>query len=58
MRTEHLSFAATGDPGWGRYAPHERATRVNDAERAWFRAAIRRRDPGHPWLDRLRMAPD
>ncbi|WP_433579046.1 carboxylesterase/lipase family protein [Nocardia brasiliensis] len=30
MRTEHLSFAFTGDPGWPRYRPHERTTRVYD----------------------------
>ncbi|WP_211241202.1 hypothetical protein [Pseudonocardia spinosispora] len=28
IRSEHLSFAATGDPGWARYEPHERTTRV------------------------------
>ena len=27
-------------------------------ERAWLQAAIGRRDPGHPWLDRLRIARD
>jgi para-nitrobenzyl esterase len=32
MRTEHLSFAATGDPGWARFRPHERDTRIYDAE--------------------------
>jgi para-nitrobenzyl esterase len=32
MRAEHLSFAATGNPGWPRYRPHERDTRVYDAE--------------------------
>jgi para-nitrobenzyl esterase len=32
MRAEHLSFATTGHPGWARYEPHERATRVYDAE--------------------------
>jgi para-nitrobenzyl esterase len=32
MRAEHLSFAATGDPGWARYTPHERDTRVYDAD--------------------------
>jgi para-nitrobenzyl esterase len=32
IRTEHLSFAATGNPGWGRYTPHERDTRVYDAD--------------------------
>jgi para-nitrobenzyl esterase len=32
MRTEHLSFASTGEPGWARYRPHERVTRVYDAE--------------------------
>ena len=32
MRAEHLSFAATGNPGWARYTPHERATRVYDAQ--------------------------
>ncbi|WP_433292111.1 carboxylesterase/lipase family protein [Pseudonocardia sp. CA-142604] len=31
MRAEHLSFAATGDPGWARYTPHERDARVYDA---------------------------
>jgi len=31
MRAEHLSFAATGNPGWARYTPHERDTRVYDA---------------------------
>jgi para-nitrobenzyl esterase len=30
IRSEHLSFAATGDPGWARYEPHGRATRVYD----------------------------
>ncbi|MEV8609474.1 hypothetical protein AB0383_16335 [Amycolatopsis sp. NPDC051373] len=30
IRSEHLSFAATGDPGWARYEPHRRATRVYD----------------------------
>jgi para-nitrobenzyl esterase len=28
MRTEHLAFAATGDPGWARFRPDERDTRV------------------------------
>jgi len=32
MRSEHLSFASTGDPGWTRYRPGERLTRVYDAE--------------------------
>lgn len=32
LRAEHLSFAATGDPGWGPYHPRERATRVYDVE--------------------------
>jgi para-nitrobenzyl esterase len=32
MRAEHLSFAATGDPGWARYTPGVRDTRVYDAE--------------------------
>jgi para-nitrobenzyl esterase len=32
MRAEHLSFAAAGDPGWGRYTPHERTARVYAAE--------------------------
>ncbi|OZM79445.1 carboxylesterase/lipase family protein [Pseudonocardia sp. MH-G8] len=32
MRTEHVAFAATGDPGWTRYDPRERATRLYDAE--------------------------
>lgn len=30
IRFEHLSFAATGDPGWARHGPHGRATRVYD----------------------------
>jgi para-nitrobenzyl esterase len=30
IRSEHLSFAATGDPGWARYEPRERATRIYD----------------------------
>jgi para-nitrobenzyl esterase len=30
IRSEHLSFATTGDPGWARYEPHGRATRVYD----------------------------
>jgi para-nitrobenzyl esterase len=30
VRSEHLSFAATGDPGWARYEPCGRATRVYD----------------------------
>jgi para-nitrobenzyl esterase len=32
MRAEHLSFAGTGEPGWARYTPHERDTRVYDAD--------------------------
>ncbi|WP_028921565.1 carboxylesterase/lipase family protein [Pseudonocardia acaciae] len=32
MRAEHHSFAATGDPGWPRYTPHERRTRVYDTD--------------------------
>jgi para-nitrobenzyl esterase len=32
MRADWLRFAATGDPGWPRYAPAERSTRVYDAE--------------------------
>lgn len=32
IRAEHLAFAATGDPGWGRFHPRERATRVYAAE--------------------------
>jgi para-nitrobenzyl esterase len=32
MRAEHLLFVATGRPGWARYEPLERATRVYDAE--------------------------
>ncbi|GAA1307077.1 carboxylesterase/lipase family protein [Pseudonocardia xinjiangensis] len=32
IRAEHLSFAATGDPGWVRYTPHERDTRVYDTD--------------------------
>lgn len=31
MRAEHLTFAASGDPGWARFRPDERATRVHDA---------------------------
>jgi para-nitrobenzyl esterase len=34
MRAEHVAFAATGDPGWARYRPRGRATRVYDAEPA------------------------
>lgn len=30
IRREHRAFAATGDPGWARYKPRERATRVYD----------------------------
>ena len=30
IRSEYLSFAATGGPGWTRYEPHGRATRVYD----------------------------
>lgn len=30
IRSEHLSFAAVGDPGWARHDPHGRATRVHD----------------------------
>ncbi|WP_091447557.1 carboxylesterase/lipase family protein [Actinokineospora iranica] len=30
MRSEHLSFAATGNPGWARYRPRGQATRVYD----------------------------
>jgi para-nitrobenzyl esterase len=32
IRSEHLSFAATGNPGWRRYDLHERATRWYDTE--------------------------
>jgi para-nitrobenzyl esterase len=32
LRTEHLSFASTGNPGWDRYRPDERLTRVYGAE--------------------------
>lgn len=32
LRTEHLSFASTGEPGWPPYRPAERMTRVYDAE--------------------------
>jgi para-nitrobenzyl esterase len=32
MRTDWLRFATTGDPGWPRYEPHGRSTRVYDAE--------------------------
>jgi para-nitrobenzyl esterase len=32
LRTEHLTFASTGNPGWARYRPDERVTRVYDAE--------------------------
>ncbi|AVT33707.1 carboxylesterase [Plantactinospora sp. BC1] len=28
MRTEYLTFAATGDPGWSRFDPDRRATRI------------------------------
>ncbi|MFC4950483.1 carboxylesterase/lipase family protein [Pseudonocardia sp. GCM10023141] len=30
MRAEHVSFAATGEPGWDRYRPQERSTRIYD----------------------------
>jgi para-nitrobenzyl esterase len=30
MRAEHLAFARRGDPGWARYEPRGRATRVYD----------------------------
>ena len=30
IRSEHLSFAATGHPGWGRHEPDGRVTRVYD----------------------------
>ncbi|HEX4722876.1 MAG TPA: carboxylesterase/lipase family protein, partial [Pseudonocardiaceae bacterium] len=30
IRSEHLSFATTGDPGWPRHEPHDRATRSYD----------------------------
>ncbi len=30
IQSEHLCFAATGDPGWARYRPRTRATRVYD----------------------------
>ena len=32
VRADWLRFAATGDPGWPRYTPAERSTRVYDAE--------------------------
>ncbi|WP_218024348.1 carboxylesterase/lipase family protein [Nocardia lijiangensis] len=32
MRTEWVSFAATGKPGWAPYDPHTRTTRVYNAE--------------------------
>lgn len=32
MRGEHLAFATKGDPGWALYRPHERDTRVYDAD--------------------------
>jgi para-nitrobenzyl esterase len=32
LRTEHLSFASTGNPGWARYRPDERVARVYDAQ--------------------------
>jgi para-nitrobenzyl esterase len=31
MRADWLRFAATGDPGWPRYEPSTRSTRVYDA---------------------------
>ncbi len=31
IRSEHLSFATTGDPGWARYEPRGRTTRVYDS---------------------------
>ncbi|MBE1462500.1 hypothetical protein [Kibdelosporangium phytohabitans] len=30
IRSEHLSFAATGNPGWAPYEPSRRTTRVYD----------------------------
>jgi para-nitrobenzyl esterase len=30
IRAEHLAFATTGNPGWARYEPHGRATRLYD----------------------------
>jgi para-nitrobenzyl esterase len=32
IRSEHVAFATTGDPGWARYEPHGRVTRVYDTE--------------------------
>jgi len=32
MRADWLRFASTGDPGWPRYDPRDRTTRVYDAE--------------------------
>lgn len=37
IRSEHCSFAATGDPGWARYEPHGRATRMYDTVSAVVR---------------------
>ncbi|WP_327099375.1 carboxylesterase family protein [Nocardia vinacea] len=32
MRTDWVTFATTGDPGWAPYDPHTRSTRVYDTE--------------------------
>ena len=32
IRSEHVAFASTGDPGWPRFAPDRRDTRVYDTE--------------------------
>ena len=32
MRDEYIAFAATGDPGWARFDPRDRATRIYDAD--------------------------
>jgi para-nitrobenzyl esterase len=34
IRTDHLAFATTGDPGWPRYHPRDRRTRVYEPEPA------------------------
>lgn len=49
IRAEHLSFAATGDPGWARFEPHERATRVYAADSAVARYPEER--SRRIWLD-------
>jgi len=62
MRAEWLRFAATGDPGWPRYEPAARSTRVYDAVatvQPYPEEASRRIWEGHRFdtLDLLEPAP-